>query len=180
MIGDTIEELAHAMRARAIGAGWINYGTAGPDELIPFTDFVAIGELTVTVIFTRDAGHHTGGWLKNPDYERCYHLSLSFRGSDGHPLNPARRLERAPQMHRLARQICVAFYGPDTRYLWAEPPFSEEGKRLQVWHYRVFCDPAWRPIVPRREVYSRELTEKGWKSFSDLYGRKPQTVVDVT
>lgn len=32
------------------------------------------------IIFTRDEGAHTCGWWKNPDYERCYHLSISFPG----------------------------------------------------------------------------------------------------
>src|SRR5579859_6428518 len=31
-----------------------------------------------SLIFTKDTGHHTSGWFKNPDYERCYHLSVSF------------------------------------------------------------------------------------------------------
>src|SRR5688572_22289291 len=31
------------------------------------------------LLFTRDEGMHESGWWKNPDYERCYHLSLSFR-----------------------------------------------------------------------------------------------------
>lgn len=31
------------------------------------------------VLFTRDVGHHTSGWMKNPDFERCLHLSLSYR-----------------------------------------------------------------------------------------------------
>jgi hypothetical protein len=34
----------------------------------------------VTLLFTRDQGHHLGGWFKNPDFERCYHLSLNFSG----------------------------------------------------------------------------------------------------
>lgn len=177
--GETIEQLAKRMRAFAVASGRINYGRTAPGELQPFTSMIALGEYTVTVIFTRDAGHHTGGWLKNPDYERCWHLSLSFRGSDGHPLNPARRLERAPQMHVMARRFCEAFYGADTRYIWAEPPFSKIGKQYQVWHYRVFVDEQWRSFVPRGEVYSREFTERGWKSFSDLYGHKSRTVVDI-
>ena len=32
------------------------------------------------IILTRDVGYHTSGWWKNPDYERCYHLSISFPG----------------------------------------------------------------------------------------------------
>jgi hypothetical protein len=164
---------------RIAANGRYHYGREPPEFLEQYTDFVAIGAFTIVMIFSRDVGHHSGGWLKNPDYERCWHLSLSFRGSDGHPMNPARRLERAPQMHRLAERLCDLFYGTNTRYIWAEPPFSKIGKRYQVWHYRVFCNEAWHPIVPRGEVYSKELTEKGWKSFSELYGHKPETVVDI-
>jgi hypothetical protein len=38
----------------------------------------------------------------------------------------------------------------------------------------VFCDERWQPILPRGEVYSREFTEKGWKSFSEMNGGKPR------
>ncbi len=178
MIGESISEVVPRMRQVA-ATGLYHYGNQGVEFLQQYTDAVAIGEFTIILIFSRDAGHHSGGWLKNPDYERCWHLSLSFRGSDGNPQSPARRLERVPQMHSLAERLCKAFYGNNVRYIWAEPPFSEIGKKFQVWHYRVFCDKAWQPIVPRGEVYSKELTEKGWKSFSDLYGRKPETVVDL-
>lgn len=82
------------------------------------------------LIYSRDVGHHTSGWFKNPDYERCRHLSIS--------------------------------------YLWTEPPFTEQGKRDGVWHFRVFCDQGWQPLMPRGEVYSRELTERGWRSFSEV------------
>lgn len=34
---------------------------------------------------------------------------------------------------------------------------------------QVFCDPAWQPLKPRGEVYTREFTEVGWKSFSELH-----------
>jgi hypothetical protein len=114
------------------------------------------------LLFTRDVGHHTGGWWKNPDYERCWHLSLSLSFFD-----PETR-ERAPQDKKLAAEWLTAFYGDDRRKLWCEPPYSEQGKAADVWHYRLFCDQYWRPIVPRGEVYSRELTEAGWKSYSDL------------
>lgn len=112
------------------------------------------------IIFTRDAGMHSSGWWKNPDYERCWHLSLSFHdpitGEDG------------PKDTKLTEEWLDAFYGDDCRYVWAEPPYSDGGKKADVWHYRVFCDPAWQPILPRGEVYSKEFTERGWMSFSDL------------
>lgn len=178
MIGETADEIVSRMK-RIAATGQYHYGKEPPHFLNQYTDFIVIGELTVTAIFSRDVGHHSGGWLKNPDYERCWHLSLSFRGSDGDPLNSRRRLERAPQIHRLAKRLCECFYGPNTRYIWAEPPFSDVGKKFQVWHYRVFADEHWFPIIPRGEVYSKELTEQGWKSFSELYGRKPDTIVDI-
>lgn len=119
------------------------------------------------LLFTRDVGHHTGGWWKNPDYERCWHLSLSF-------FDPEMR-ERAPQDKKLAADWLTAFYGDDRRKLWCEPPYSHEGKAADVWHYRLFCDEYWRPIVPRGEVYTREFTEAGWLSYSDLKWEEEKT-----
>ena len=112
------------------------------------------------MIFSRDAGHHSGGWWKNPDYERCWHLSLSF-------FDPVTELPRDKDV-RLTEQWIEAFFHDDKRCLWSESPFSLKGKALTVWHYRVFCNPAWEPIIPKGEVYSKELTEAGWRSFSDL------------
>ena len=31
------------------------------------------------------------------------------------------------------------------------------------------CDEAWKPIMPRGEVYSTQFTERGWKSFSEIH-----------
>jgi hypothetical protein len=51
----------------------------------------------------------------------------------------------------------------------ASPPYTKEGKAVDVWHYRFFIDKATMlPLFPRGEVYSRELTEVGWKSFSEV------------
>lgn len=112
------------------------------------------------LIFTRDAGMHSSGWWKNPDYERCWHLSLSFHD----PITG----EKGPKDTKLTDEWLDAFYGDDQRYLWAEPPYSPQGKRADVWHYRVFCDPSWSPILPRGEVYTKTFTEKSWLSFSEL------------
>lgn len=121
------------------------------------------------LIFTLDVGHHSSGWWKNPDYERCWHLSISF-------MDP---LTAAPTAHKdveLTEEWLVAFYGDDRRYVWAEPPYSNHGKAREVWHYRVFCDPAWQPIIPRGEVYSKEFTEAGWLSYSDLQNEYAKTL----
>lgn len=112
------------------------------------------------LIFSRDTGHHTSGWFKNPDYERCLHLSLSFR--DQSTQLPA------PYNHRLAGRWARAFFADAIRLAWGEPPVTPEGKSLEVWHWRVFCDEHWQPIHPRGEVYSTDFTEKGWQSASEL------------
>ena len=83
---------------------------------------------------TRDVGHHACGWWKNPDYERCTHLSISYRNRDG---------SFADQDRATSNKLCQLVFGDDASLLWAEPPFSEDGKRRDVWHYRVFADQGW-------------------------------------
>lgn len=108
------------------------------------------------IILTRDVGYHSSGWWKNPDYERCYHLSISFPSG----LN-RKKLE----------YILEKLFGNNRRLLWCEAPYSEQGKQNEVYHYRLFCDENWQPIMPRGEVYSKQFTELGWKSFSELHSR---------
>lgn len=116
-----------------------------------------IQQYECSIIFTRDIGHHTGGWWKNPDYERCYHLSISFAGGKN--------------KNGLAK-IIDGLFGENKKMIWIEPPYSEHGKSKEIWHYRLFCDEHWQPIQPRGEVYSTEFTERGWKSYSDLQATK--------
>jgi hypothetical protein len=125
------------------------------------------------LIFTRDTGHHTSGWFKNPQFERCLHLSLSFR--EPSDWRQPRDFDKA-----LAAEWCEIFFADDRRYIWAESPKTPDGKVLQVNHYRVFTDEYWQPMIPRGEVYSTELTEKGWKSWSELHpedGRKEPSIL---
>lgn len=39
-----------------------------------------VERIDAIVIMTRDIGYHTSGWWKNPDYERCFHVSISYPG----------------------------------------------------------------------------------------------------
>lgn len=117
------------------------------------------------MIYTRDAGMHSSGWWKNPDYERCLHLSLSFAAIES-PIS----WQRLPFDRKMGAKWAEAFFGEHVSKLWLEGPFSDEGKACDVHHYRLFCDPSWTPMLPRGEVYSKEFTELGWKSWSDVHG----------
>lgn len=114
----------------------------------------------MTTIFTRDTGHHTSGWWKNPDYERCYHFSVSF-------FDPVSGDPR-PHDKSIVSQLVNGLFNEYAKWVWVEPPYSADGQQRGVWHYRLFCDEGWQPLKPRGEVYSRELTKAGWKSFSDV------------
>jgi hypothetical protein len=116
----------------------------------------------IVLLFTRDVGHHSNGWWKNPDFERCWHLSVSFFD----PLT----LEPRQFVAALAWRYAKLMFGADACWSWIEPPYSPAGKLRGVHHYRVFADEAWRPMKPRGEVYSKDFTEKGWKSFSEIHG----------
>lgn len=118
---------------------------------------------STVLIFTRDTGHHSSGWLRNPDYERCWHLSMS--PIPGWILSP---YAIEPDRH-IQRMWCEAFFGPHLHLAWTEGPKSSIGHRYNVWHWRVFADERWEPILPRDEVYSHEFTELGWKSASEVF-----------
>lgn len=75
------------------------------------------------IILTRDVGYHTSGWWKNPDYERCYHLSISF------PAGMKRN-----RLEYVVKQL----FGYDRRWLWCEGPYSSVGRKCGVFHYRLF------------------------------------------
>jgi hypothetical protein len=151
------EHVARKLRLTAARSTF-NYG--GGDDIHKLSKNTADLPDGARVMFTRDVGHHTCGWFKNPDYERCWHLSISYRDPDG--------LRSRDHDHKESRAWCLAFFGESARLIWTESPKYGVGKQFGVWHYRVFADAHWNPILPRGEVYSRELTEEGWKSWSEL------------
>lgn len=135
------------------------------------------------LIFTRDTGHHSSGWMKNPEFERCLHLSLSFRPkatvydegllTSGNWVNLLRNSDLGePEPFAIARAKpwIDALFHPDANLAWHEPSFSDMGKARDVHHFRLFCDAGWNAIKPRGEVYSTELTKRGWKSWSEVQG----------
>lgn len=140
----------------------INRGDGPPDPRCRVLD-----ELTgVVLLFTRDAGMHASGWFKNPDFERCWHLSIS--GFD--PVTRDRRIVTRAEASTWAKAVL----GDGHRLAWIESAKTARGIELGIVHYRVFCDEAWAPIKPRREVYTREFTEKGWQSWIDRHGAAPE------
>lgn len=124
------------------------------------------------ILFTRDCEMHDCGWWKNPDYNQCLHLSLSYRD----PKTGLFRGKHQSLTDEWLELFYELFYGPLQRLMWTEPPYYPEGKRADVWHYRVFYDRTWSaPLLPRGEVYSKKWTPAHWLSYSDLQeklGRK--------
>jgi hypothetical protein len=163
-VRDSLETAARRLRMHAEQyPPWD--GTTAPYYRLQHLD-TASGIVTLA-IYSRDTGHHTSGWFKNPDYERCYHLSLSF--CEWRPLAGV-GLTRIPFQLDIARKLVPLVFQNWQRYIWIESAKSPAGIEAGVTHYRVFCDPSWQPIVPRGEVYSQEFTEKGWQSWSAQHG----------
>lgn len=154
--------VAHEMRQRANQGIFNGRQTHANMQFLMYCTAQHVPTCT-RLIFTRDSGYHSGGWWKNPDYERCYHLSLTFvelvSGSFG------------AKDEKLTRMWLNAFFSPDDqKKLWIESPATPAGKERDAWHYRLFCDEHWAPLMPRGEVYNTQFTEVGWKSFSEVYG----------
>lgn len=113
----------------------------------------------VSINLSRDINHHLGGWWKNPQYERCWHLSIAVQTAD---------YEKPEDHDKNTLHILQLIFQDKLKMMWSEPPYSEAGKKMHVWHYRVFCDEHWQAFKPKGEVYSTELTERGWLSSSEL------------
>jgi hypothetical protein len=87
------------------------------------------------LIFTRDTA----------EYDRCLHLSISFR-------EPFAIGVRRPFDEQLAEEWCALFFGE-------AKPIEDSPVSPEVRHYRVFCDANWQPIQLSPEQI-REIKEK--------------------
>jgi hypothetical protein len=165
---DSLVPFARRRAMRGLYDGRMTEQTAALTKVCSHHYWQSPTDRAAFIIFTRDIGHHTSGWWKNPDYERCWHLSLSQRDPQ--------TWRAAPHEAAFFQRLAEAFYAGDARKTWCEGPYSPEGKAMGVWHYRLFCNEGWEPIVPRGEVYDKELTEVGWRSFSEVHGLKAEEV----
>jgi hypothetical protein len=123
------------------------------------THYFDVDDTVHQLIYCRTKGFHSSGWWKNPDYEQCYDMSLSFRSIDG---------EKLSHDHKKAKEWLGLLFGENVRLLWVEPPYYEFGKTADTYHYRLFTDKFWQPIKPKGEVYSNTWTPKDWLSYSDF------------
>lgn len=96
--------VAKEMRRRAM-SGIAVYGSLNSPYARQYSEqCTGVHQPTGTIIkFTRDQGCHSTGWWKNPDYERCFHLSLSFRDVETG--------EFAPRNTKLSREWVESFFG---------------------------------------------------------------------
>lgn len=147
--------------ARWVARKWI--GESGLEAVMACRHYAMLNrDAMVSAIFQMETGYHSSGWWKNPDYDRCFHLSVSF-------LDPE-TLQFFPIKKRQAGFVAKKFFPENHNMTWYEGPYSQEGKKAGVNHYRLFCDPGWSPITPRSEVYDKTWTPADWKSFSDIHG----------
>ena len=160
----------HHIQVKAWESG-IYTGTITPEnrQIIDRCRHVHLQSGTV-LIFSRDGDFHASGWIKNPDFSRCYHLSLSF-------FDPRTGCETS-QNKKKAGQWCESLFGTQyMSWLLIESPKSSYGKQKDVWHYRLFCDENWQVILPRGEPYHTLRTETGWKTWSEIHQQEKSPII---
>ncbi len=84
---------------------------------------------STTLVFTRDFGNHQFAWLADPAHDRCWHLSIACSDS----------IERDAWLR--------ALFGEHVEHLWGQSCVSLYGQQRGVWHWRLFCDENWQPLI---------------------------------
>ena len=107
----------------------------------------SVREGSTTLVFTRDFGCHTFGWLANPEHDRCWHLSIACN-------DPAER-----------NAWLRAFFGEHVESLWGHSSVTLYGQSREVWHWWLFCDERWQPLL---ETNSADLLAARMLSPRDL------------
>jgi hypothetical protein len=135
--------IAKRMRYRARG-GEFRGGSSDADQRYIKKCSTRAGR--TTLIFTRDVGNYSCGWLAEPAHERCLHLSISCDD----------RIERDAWLR--------AFFGDEVEALWGEGSVSALGQQKDVWHWRLFCDEGWSPVIAN----DADLLAAGMRPARDL------------
>lgn len=133
-------------------------------------------DLLLSVSF--DVGAHAVGWWANADYDRCFHIGVSFPGEGtelvkvpaalGGGLRERRKLETPTDAEVWA--VAVKAWGEaNARLTWTEPaaPPGDPYRLPNVVHVRLFVDEYMRPFMPLGEVYHLRPT-----------GQSPAKIID--
>lgn len=160
----TLSHLVRGAKRRAWQAGPFHGDRPLPYTCCFETPARTDREAVVRVIFTLDCGMHMGGWWKNSEYDRCWHLSLTMRTASS-PL-------AIPETPTHAEQdVWVhAFFDPHAAWVWFEPATNTTPAGKAPVHYRLFLNQDLDPILPRGEVYTLVPYVDG-SSPAKIFGR---------
>lgn len=96
------------------------------------------------------------------------HLSLSFHETDieAGPDRYGRMREPKPADRKTTELWIEAFFGCHQRYVLAEPPLTDRGRKFDVWHYRLPCfAETWEPLGRRGLPWAAVFESAGWTTF---------------
>jgi hypothetical protein len=119
-------------------------------------------DVGVSTILTFDVGPHTSGWLKNSDYEMCWHLSIC-----GAEFKDGRFVKNVDLPDSEIRRMAREFFESKVHMLWNEPPASPldlyrtAPQSRYTTHLRLFVDREGHPIIPEGEVYKLKPFDDG-------------------
>ncbi len=113
-----------------------------------------------SITFTRCVGFNEYLGVDDPNFERYLHLSLSFWSADDEdgPMPTSRRDEV------LCNLCATAFFGDDDPHTWIDLSQTSDGRALDVWHWYLFCDADWQPIILDPATDTSHLTSIGWRN----------------
>jgi hypothetical protein len=165
-----MERLVRMLRQRALSG--VHYGRVMDLGYLRACT-VEHGPTGTRLTYKRDAGHHTCGWLANEQYQRCWHLSVSF-------WEPPAMLYAVAYDRHLADAWVRAFFGEHCGWLWAERAASMHERWVGVRHWRLFADRDWTPLRLRGEHNRAALTRLGWQTWPALHpGEHPTPAIQL-
>ena len=112
----------------------------------------------------------TIGEEKTEGYVYWRHLSLSFHETDleAGPNRYGRMRECLPKDEETTARWIEAFFGAQKVWVICEPPSTDNGRKFDVWHYRMPCDPNWEPLARKGSQIAQIFSGAGWHPWLDL------------